>query len=124
MIYKLNSLNTQGPSHLLPLRGDHILSVECYPLSNKLSFDSNSGVCVEIFLYSLPKDPLLLSVQGLVSPTTQGNLPCPASDTLNRRLDTDREKENWQVAVKKLHRMQHLGTKSGDGESQSFFAHL
>ena len=26
------------PSHSLPLRGDHTLSVECYPFSNKLSF--------------------------------------------------------------------------------------
>ena len=49
----------------LPLREDQTL-LSPTPFLINFPFDSNFGVCVEFFLYSLPKDPLL-SVQDLVS---------------------------------------------------------
>lgn len=58
-------MNTRGSS--LSLRRDHTLSVKCHAFSDKLTFDSNFVLCIEFFLHSQPRDPLLL-VQGLVSP--------------------------------------------------------
>ena len=61
MIYKLNSLNTQGPSEKRP----HSVVSPPFRINFPLT---NSGVYVEFFLHSLSKELLLLLVQGLVSP--------------------------------------------------------
>lgn len=69
------------------------------PLLTNFPLDSNLGECVDFFLYSPPKDPPLLSVQGSVSPQLREicpALPCITFGCLSSQGLVLRSKSLWE----------------------------